>query len=36
MPPDELYERLEPFKALVARDIREHADDDADDGDASS
>jgi hypothetical protein len=25
--PEELYERLEPFKALVARDIREHRDD---------
>ena len=34
VPPEELYERLEPFKALVARDIREHgqdADDDAND-----
>jgi hypothetical protein len=26
--PDELYERLEPFKSLVARDIREHRDGD--------
>ena len=26
VPPDELYERLEPFKSLVSRDIREHAD----------
>jgi hypothetical protein len=31
VPPDELYERLEPFKSLVARDIREHGDD-GDDG----
>jgi hypothetical protein len=30
VPPDELYERLEPFKRRVAEDIRE----DADDGDA--
>src|SRR3954471_2237534 len=28
VPPEELYERLEPFKSLVARDIREHGDDD--------
>ena len=28
VPPDELYERLEPFKSLVARDIREHSDGD--------
>src|SRR3954452_349245 len=26
LPPKELYERLEPFKSLVARDIREHGD----------
>ena len=26
VPPDELYERLEPFKSLVARDIREQSD----------
>lgn len=26
--PEELYERLEPFKSLVARDIREHDSDD--------
>jgi hypothetical protein len=32
VPPEELYERLEPFKSLVARDIREHGDD-GDDGD---
>jgi hypothetical protein len=31
--PDELYERLEPFKSLVARDIREHRDSDGHDGD---
>jgi hypothetical protein len=24
VPPEELYERLEPFKSLVSRDIREH------------
>lgn len=30
--PEELYERLEPFKSLVARDIREHeSDGDGDD-----
>jgi hypothetical protein len=34
VPPEELYERLEPFKSLVARDIREHHDDtDEDAGD---
>jgi hypothetical protein len=33
VPPDELYERLEPFKSLVARDIREHGDDGDGDGD---
>jgi hypothetical protein len=31
VPPDELYERLEPFKSLVARDIRDHGDDADDD-----
>jgi hypothetical protein len=31
VPPDELYERLEPFKSLVARDIREHGEDGSDD-----
>src|SRR3954451_675566 len=30
-PREELYERLEPFKSLVARDIREHGDDAEDD-----
>jgi hypothetical protein len=27
VPPEELYERLEPFKSLVSRDIREHGGD---------
>jgi hypothetical protein len=27
VPPEKLYERLKPFKSLVARDIREHGDD---------
>jgi hypothetical protein len=31
VPPEELYERLEPFKSLVARDIRENGDDAEDD-----
>jgi hypothetical protein len=31
VPPEELYERLEPFKALVARDIHEHDGDAEDD-----
>ena len=31
VPPEELYDRLEPFKSLVARDIREHGDDAEDD-----
>jgi len=31
VPPEELYERLEPFKSLVARDIRDHGDDADDD-----
>src|SRR4051812_12970596 len=31
VPPEELYERLEPFKSLVARDIRDHGDDAHDD-----
>jgi hypothetical protein len=26
VPPEELYEKLEPFKRLVAEDIREHGD----------
>jgi hypothetical protein len=30
IPPDELYEKLEPFKRLVAEDIREGTRDDAD------
>ena len=30
VPPEELYERLEPFKSLVARDIRDHSDDGGD------
>jgi hypothetical protein len=33
VPPEELYERLEPFKSLVSRDIREH--DDGSDEDAA-
>ena len=33
VPPEELYERLEPFKSLVARDIREHGDDGVEDTD---
>jgi hypothetical protein len=28
IPPEELYEKLEPFKRLVAEDIREHGDTD--------
>jgi len=32
VPPEELFEKLEPFKRLVAEDIR-RADDDGDDGD---
>jgi hypothetical protein len=31
VPPEELYDRLEPFKSLVARDIRERGDDSGDD-----
>jgi hypothetical protein len=27
VPPEELFEKLEPFKRLVAEDIREHGDD---------
>ena len=29
VPPDELFERLQPFKERVAEDIRSHSDDDA-------
>jgi hypothetical protein len=28
VPPEELYEKLEPFKRMVAEDIRESADSD--------
>ncbi len=31
VPPEELYEKLEPFKRRVAEDIRRHGDDEQDD-----